>query len=96
MRPSERGEMPNYKRVIPRTPIVVRQGISRIYFNDAGLMVIEYASGAIETLDTTTGQYAFTELDGMQANSSLTNDHNGGTAAGHTTAPITDINGGGA
>lgn len=66
-----------------------------MYFNDAGLLVIEYATGAIETLDTTTGQYTYIELDGMAANSNLTNDHNGGTASGHMTTPITDISGGG-
>jgi hypothetical protein len=84
--------MPNYKRIIPRTPIVEAVGgIARIYANEDGDLVVEYTSGNIEIVPIDTTGYII--LDGEFAPNTQVNDHNGGDAS----APgVIVINAGGA
>ena len=85
--------MPNYKRVIPRQDATTIGGISRMYLNADGDLVIEYESGNIVVLDTNgTPGSGELSLDGDFAPNTQTVDRDGGDA---DTIGATDINSGG-
>lgn len=85
--------MPNYKRVIPRPPTVSSGGVSRMYLNADGELVIEYESGNIVVLATGGGGSSpFLTLDGNFAPNTQTIVRDGGDAGSVGT---TDINAGG-
>jgi hypothetical protein len=82
--------MPNYKRTIERTPTEITAGIIRLFINQDGELVAEYASGLIQTLDLNTTPTQ-TILDGEFAPQTQVNDWDGGNASSVNT---NDINGG--
>ena len=83
--------MPNYKRQVQKPTRRPKVGIARMFFNSSQKLVVEYASGYREILDTVTGLYGSIVYDGEAANSTLTKDQDGGTAVG---AGKTSIDGG--
>ena len=85
--------MPNYKRIIPRTPTVTSGGIVRLYVNANGDLVAQYASGNIQVLDIAGGTPPGPLiLDGNFAPNTQTIVRNGGNAG---TVGSNDINAGG-
>lgn len=84
--------MPNYKRTIERTPIERMEGIIRLFVNQDGDLVAEYASGLVQTLDLGAVPTQ-TILNGEFAAQTQVNDWDGGNASANNT---NDIDGGGA
>lgn len=86
--------MPNYKRIIPRTPDESNIGVVRMYVNAEGNIVVEYASGNIQVLQASgTGPVPADVLDGDGAANTQTTVYNGGDA---TSLGTNNINAGGA
>lgn len=85
--------MPNYKRVIPRPPTVSIGGVSRMYLNADGDLVVEYESGNIVVIDTNGGGTGGTLiLDGEFAADTQVVVYDGGDAG---TGGTLDVNSGG-
>ena len=84
--------MPNYKRIIERTPIERMEGIIRLFINQSGNLVAEYASGLVQTLDLNAVPTQ-TIIDGEFAAQTQVNDWDGGDAF---TQGTNDLDGGGA
>lgn len=84
--------MPNYKRIIPRTPIEPTYGIVRMYTDANGDLVVEYAGGDIEVIDLNAAP-GIIILDGEFAPNTQTQDHDGGDS---DTPGTVVINAGGA
>lgn len=79
--------MPNYKRIIPRTPVVEGTGgVARIYANEDGDLVVVYTSGNIEVIPIDTTGYII--LDGEFAPDTQVNDQDGGNASAPGTIVI--------
>lgn len=86
--------MPNYKRIVPRTPDPSKIGVVRMFLNAEGNLVVEYASGNIQVLTTSgTGPAPTTVIDGDFAINTQTVVRDGGDAGSIGT---NDINSGGA
>jgi hypothetical protein len=84
--------MPNYKRIVERTPIERMEGIIRLFINQDGDLVAEYASGLVQTLDLNAVPTQ-TIINGEFAVQTQVNDWDGGDAF---TQGTNDLDGGGA
>ena len=84
--------MPNYKRTTPKPTSVGQGGVIRIYVNENGDIIAEYAGGSIEVIGTSCEIPAGDTLDGGDV-AVPTEDVDGGSTSD---IPTNNINGGGA